>query len=142
MCEEIKTQTVEEKKQYLKKYLYLLHKTDNIAEEIQMLRLRKMSPSAQISGMPRSNTFSDLSDYAALVDSKIQELKIERYLAMKLYIEIKNQINLIEDENEREVLRLKYILGHTWEEVCERMGYSWRQIHRIHNKALEHFKMA
>lgn len=38
---------------------------------------------------------------------------------------------------QRMVLRHRYIEGLSWEEVCTCMGYSWRQIHRIHAAALE-----
>lgn len=38
---------------------------------------------------------------------------------------------------ERTLIRLHYIEGKTWEEVCVEMSYSWRQVHRIHAKALE-----
>lgn len=36
----------------------------------------------------------------------------------------------------RMVLRLRYIEGLSWDEVCTCMGYSWRQTHRIHAEAL------
>ena len=38
---------------------------------------------------------------------------------------------------ERTLMRLHYIEGKTWEEVCEEMSYSWRQVHRFHATALE-----
>lgn len=37
---------------------------------------------------------------------------------------------------QRMVLRLRYIEGLSWDEVCTCMGYSWRQTHRIHAEAL------
>lgn len=37
---------------------------------------------------------------------------------------------------QRMVLRLRYIEGLSWEEVCTSIGYSWRQTHRIHAEAL------
>ncbi len=47
----------------------------------------------------------------------------------------------MENEDEQEVLRLRYILGMKWEEVAVKMGYSWKQTHRIHSSALKNFKM-
>lgn len=44
---------------------------------------------------------------------------------------------LVLDPTERTLVRLYYIKGKTWEEVCVEMSYSWRQVHRIHAKALE-----
>ena len=37
---------------------------------------------------------------------------------------------------ERVVLRCYYVQGLTWEQACEAVHYSWRQIHRIHSGAL------
>lgn len=44
------------------------------------------------------------------------------------------------EPREKTLLRLHYVKGLTWENVCVEMGYSWRQIHRIHAKALEMLK--
>lgn len=37
---------------------------------------------------------------------------------------------------ERIVLRMRYIKGMRWEEICTVTHYSWRQVHRIHGAAL------
>lgn len=37
---------------------------------------------------------------------------------------------------ERLLLRLRYLQGMSWEAVCVEMSYSWRQVHRLHAKAL------
>ena len=44
---------------------------------------------------------------------------------------------LVLDPMERTLIRLYYIKGKTWEEVCVEMSYSWRQVHRFHATALE-----
>lgn len=41
------------------------------------------------------------------------------------------------DHRDRALVRLYYIQGKTWEEVCVEMSYSWRQIHRIHSDVLK-----
>ncbi|MBQ3065357.1 MAG: hypothetical protein IJC98_03875 [Clostridia bacterium] len=33
--------------------------------------------------------------------------------------------------------RYRYIDGLSWENVCEKMNYSWRQTHRIHSAMLD-----
>jgi RNA polymerase sigma factor (sigma-70 family) len=37
---------------------------------------------------------------------------------------------------ERRLMRMRYIEGYTWAEVCERMSYSSQRVHQIHGKAL------
>ena len=41
---------------------------------------------------------------------------------------------------ERTLIRLHYFQGLTWEEVAVEMGYTWRHVHRLHGKALEHLQ--
>lgn len=38
---------------------------------------------------------------------------------------------------ERTIIRAYYAEGMTWEAVCVATNYSWRQVHRIHAKALQ-----
>lgn len=37
---------------------------------------------------------------------------------------------------ERIVMRMRYIKGMRWEDICTAAHYSWRQVHRIHGAAL------
>ena len=82
-----------------------------------------------------------LSDYVVLIECKTKELIQARYRRIKLYSDIIDKIEHMEDETERNLLRLKYVHNKTWEEVGEALGYSYRQIHNIHNRALQDFKM-
>ena len=46
-------------------------------------------------------------------------------------------IDQLEDQNERMVLRRRYLKGMKWEDICVDMGYSWRRVHYIHSDALK-----
>ena len=131
----------EQKKEYLKSYRRAIKREQDILDEIQRLRLDKMFPSVVNDGMPRGSSHSDLSDYAAILDEQIDLLKEERLEKVRCYQKIERQISQMENEDEQEVLRLRYILGMKWEEVDVKMGYSWKQTHRIHSSALKNFKM-
>lgn len=131
----------EQKKEYLKSYRRAIKREQDILDEIQRLRLDKMFPSVVNDGMPHGSSHSDLSDYAAILDEQIDFLKEERLEKAKYYKKIERQISQMENEDEQEVLRLRYILGMKWEEVAVKMGYSWKQTHRIHSSALKNFKM-
>lgn len=41
---------------------------------------------------------------------------------------------------ERELMRLRYIDGMEWVEICETIHYEWTQTHRIHARALAKIK--
>lgn len=131
----------EQKKEYLKSYRRAIKREQDILDEIQRLRLDKMFPSVVNDGMPHGSSHSDLSDYAAILDEQIDLLKEERLERVRCYQKIEIQIRQMENEDEQEVLRLRYILGMKWEEVAAKMGYSWKQTHRIHSSALKNFKM-
>ena len=131
----------EQKKEYLKSYRRAIKREQDILDEIQRLRLDKMFPSVVNDGMPHGNSHSDLSDYAAILDEQIELLKKERLEKIRCYQKIERQIHQMQNEDEQEVLRLRYILGMKWEEVAVKMGYSWKQTHRIHSSALQNFKM-
>lgn len=131
----------EQKKEYLKSYRRAIKREQDILDEIQRLRLDKMFPSVVNDGMPHGSSHSDLSDYAAILNEQIDLLKEERLEKVRCYQKIERQIRQMENEDEQEALRLRYILGMKWEEVAVKMGYSWKQTHRIHSSALKNFKM-
>lgn len=130
----------ERKKEYLKSYQRAVRREAEILDEIQRLRMNKMFPSVVNDGMPKGNSQSDLSEYAAILDEQIQELKEERLEKVRIYQGIEDRIRKMENEDEQRVLRLRYIKGMKWEEVAVEMGYSWKWTHKIHSDALKHFK--
>lgn len=131
----------EEKKEYLKSYQRSVKREQDILDEIQRLRMDKMFPSIVNDGMPHGSSQRDLSDYIVTIDEMIENLKQERLKRAKRQQEIERRIEKMEDEDEQRVLRLRYIKGMKWEEVAVEMGYSWKQVHRIHSEALRNFKM-
>jgi len=131
----------EKKKRYLKSYQRAVRKEQEILEEIQRLRSEKMFPHLAVDGMPKGSSRNDLSEYAALLDEQIELLKKERLNKARRYSDITERINELGDDNERDVLWYRYIKGMKWEEVCVRTGYSWRQTHNIHSRALNHIKL-
>lgn len=131
----------EKKKEFLRRYRRAVRREQEILDEIQRLRADKMFPSVCNDGMPRGSSQTDLSDYAANIDEAIEELKKERLEKIKIYRGIEMRIRSMKNEDEQEVLRLKYIKGMNLEIVAERMDYSYRTILDIHGKALKNFEI-
>ena len=129
------------KKEYLRKYRTHVRRIHRINAEISELRSMKLSPSLNNDGMPHGSSQSDLSGYAAELDSMVQELIDERYCRIKDYQEIVGRIKKLKSENEKDVLFYRYIRGMDWWEIAEKMKFSERQIFRIHGKALANFKI-
>ena len=130
------------KKEYLRKYRTHVRRIHRINAEIAELRSMKISPSVNNDGMPHGGCGqSDLSGYAAELDSMVQELIDERYCRIKDYQEIIGRIKKLKSESEKDVLFYRYIRGMDWWEIAEKMKFSERQIFRIHGKALANFKI-
>lgn len=131
----------EEKKEYLRSYQRAVRRERDIMEEIQQLRMEKMFPATRLEGVTQAAGNSDLSAYAAKVDDLIRKLQKEMLEKVHLRERIEKDISRLRDEDERAVLRYRYIQGLKWEDVCDRIGFSWNHTHRIHAKALDHLKM-
>ena len=131
----------EKKKEFLKRYQKAVRREQDILDEIQRLRADKMFPSVCNDGMPRGSSQTDLSDYVAEIDAAIEDLKEERLEKIKIYRGIEMRIRRMKNEDEQEVLRLKYIKGMNLETVAEKIDYSYRTILDIHGKALKNFEI-
>lgn len=127
----------EKKKEYLRSYQKSLKREERICEDIQELRARKMFPSCGMGdGMPHGSNQTDLSDYIVILDELMESLKQERLNGAIKRRRIEKSIQKLSDENEAEVLKLRYIKGMKWEEIALEMEYSWQHVHRIHGSAL------
>lgn len=131
----------EKKKEFLRRYQKAVRREQDILDEIQRLRADKMFPSVCNDGMPRGSSQTDLSDYIAEIDAAIEDLKEERLEKIKIYRGIEMRIRRMKNEDEQEVLRLKYIKGMNLETAAEKIDYSYRTILDIHGKALKNFEI-
>ena len=131
----------EQKKEFRRRYQKAVRREQDILNEIQRLRADKMFPSVCNDGMPRGSSQTDLSDYIAEIDAAIEDLKEERLEKTKIYRGIEMRIRRMKNEDEQEVLRLKYIKGMNLETAAEKMDYSYRTILDIHGKALKNFEI-
>ena len=131
----------EKKKRYLMSYRWAKKQEERILEEIQELRMDKMFPSVVNDGMPKGSEQRDLSDYAVKLDELIQELKKERLEKVRKLKNIEKSIRDLNSEDAQTIMRLRYIDGLKWEEVCVAINYEWAQMHRIHGKALREIKI-
>ena len=132
----------EEKKQYLRRYQAAKRRAKMIQEEIEELRSSKTSPVGLGDGLPHGSGTSDLSGYAARLDELLRELEAEKEMQMVTYREIRQQISMVPDPTEQEILSRRYLIGQSWEKIAVEMGYSYRNITRIHGHALQHFEIS
>ena len=51
------------------------------------------------------------------------------------------EIEMLENEEEKNVLFNRYIQGKKWEDICVQLSVSWRKVHYIHKRALANYKI-
>ena len=115
-------------------------KASRLQEQLEEIRLGKMFPGLIVSDMPSAHSQKDLSDYMVKYDNLVTRITKARKQAVERFSEVQQQIENMENENEKTVLTLRYLRNFEWEKICNELDYSWRQIHYIHSKALEHFE--
>lgn len=138
----------EKKKQYLLQYRDALRAEKQIEEEITQLRLDTMMPAVVNDGMPHgSGGCGDLSGYAAAMDRLMDDLKEQLEKRIAIRRKITERIEAMSDETEKLILRYRYIHLNQdgklmcWKEVAVKMHYTYRNITKLHGRALEHFKI-
>ena len=119
-----------------------LSRATNIDKEIgRLLRERRAAWERAVSVTSRLNAtcvtgtkdphkYDALVAYENLIDAKVDEL-----YAIKQ--EIMAAIDNVQDSTLRALLTEKYINGKKWEQIAVDLNYSWRQIIRLHGRALQ-----
>lgn len=122
-------------KKQLNDYQDLRAEHQELLDELQQMESLIAGPN--LDGMPRSPGVSNPTERAALNHLTLVakcEAKLKDIASALERIE-----DLIDDLEpiERRVARLHYVEGLKWEDVCEKINYSWRQTHRIHGRLLD-----
>lgn len=131
-------------KERLRKYRAIKRERDHIhakIEEIETLLYGLRSP--QISGMPRggNETRDDRRDSLIQRKSDLQALYKQKEAELDMEIlAIEAAISSLPNPTERMLMRLYYIDGLTWEEICVQIHYGWTQTHKYHAAALRKLK--
>lgn len=128
------------KKEYLLGFQKISRQLARMENELAEIRLNKYCSSCTSDGMPHASGCSDLSSYMAKVDELEKKILKKKYHRLQKQQEIRNRIERMEDENEKDVLTYRYLGGMKWEDIAVKMGYTWQHIHRIHSSALKNFK--
>ena len=131
----------ERKKKYLWQYQECKRELERLEAERIEVRLNKMFPSIVQDGMPHASGCSDLSGYASKVDELDRKIMKTIYKRIQTLTDIRNRINAVKNQSEREVLTYRYIRGMKWGDIARKMKYERESVIRIHGKALINFKI-
>lgn len=129
-------------KQYLSQISRLNRQIQNKLSEISQLRDLSMGIRA-ISNEERVQTTPNFDKIGTSI-AKIDEMERNLDKMIDEYVEKKNviisQIDSMEDEVIYNILFARYIEKKTFEKIATEMTYSFRQITRLHGKALIEFE--
>lgn len=129
--------TNQEKKVELQKYRAAVREADRLALEIQRWQstAEKMTPVIHLA--PAGGAGGRSMELAVeQIDDLTCKLGDQQVEAVRIRIQIGNAIASVSDERLRELLRLRYIEGSSFEQIAVTMNYSWRQVLRLHGTAL------
>ena len=129
-------------KEQLRAYRDIKLERDKLATMIEDVESVLYGPrTSKLDGMPHGGSATgSVVEEAAVKHAELLERYRQKVAELSAaLVEIENAIEVLEPR-ERTLIRLYYAQGLTWEEVCVAMNYSWRQVHRIHAKALEALK--
>ena len=127
------------KKEYLKKYGESKKAIKRV--DMQIEEINTCDPSSKSYITMNQHTTDDMSNYIAKKEKLIIDLYQEKNKWIDMCAEIYKSMNNLENEDEKNVLTLRYIAGMKWEEIALRMHLEWAQVHRIHARALKNLNM-
>ena len=125
-------------KEYLKQYADAESRRKRLESEYlkEQELIDAVRSTANYDDMPKSKSNNKAAEerilrladkHLALVQAKLDAIEVRQ--------EVFNTINKV-DGAEGEILYHRWIMLRRWEEICVIMGYSWRGIHSLHNRAL------
>lgn len=128
-------------KERLREYRDLHRELKQVEETVEAMKSALYSPKIpRITGMPASpGNKNSKEDLAAKHIELLDYYKRKKYELYTEQLAIEKAIESL-PHRERTLLRLYYIDGLTWEEVCVNINYSWRRVHQIHAAALRMLK--
>lgn len=143
MGETVRQAENEQKKEFLRSYQRAKQAVSRLEAEQDELRLSQLYPRAiRYDGVPGGKSERDLSDYMSAYDEAEREIIKAKYEKMKVFQQVRNCIEAMEDETEKDILEMKYLRDWSFERIAVKLGYTYRHTIRLHGEALKHFKMS
>ena len=126
-------------KEYLGQAYRLDQRINSKLEQVASLNELATKCTSTLTGMPRnpSHSVSSMADAVA----KIVDLQTEIDGDIHRLIDIKRQIvaaiKAVDNKECQTLLELRFLCGHSWEEVAAKMGYSIQHTYRMRDLALK-----
>lgn len=125
-------------KDYLAQAMRLDQRIQSKLEQVSSLRelASRVSVNHQAEMVRETMPYSPMKMPVLKMVDLVYEIDADMDKLIDLKREIIDVINSVEQPEYRLLLELRYLNSETWEEIADRMNYSWRNIHYVHAKAL------
>ena len=125
-------------KEYLSRYLVAKREIDILLDRRQQLwdMMTKVTPTLQadrVQGGQPAKTDEIIAVYRDVEDEIFTKIK-SLVIIMR---DIERVIDLVSNDRQRDVLKLRYINGLKWEEIAVKLMLDYRWVLRLHGKALQ-----
>lgn len=130
------------KKEYLNSYKRIYKKWEALIEQEEEIRSGMAGIRGnEMNGMPKESKKSDISDEIVRIEAILEEIESIKSEMLEKQRMIMSSIIKVEDGVQSRILWLRYIKFQEWTDICEEIGYSWNQTHRLHSKALKNMEI-
>lgn len=126
-------------KKYLNSYKEICKRVRRLEWALKEIMTSQILPRIPRDNMPHTKSYSDLSNYMIKIEKEEKKLEKAKYKRICLFMEIKNNIEIMQDDDEKDVLMLRYLKLMSWEKIEEELSFSHSYIHKIHSRALKNF---
>lgn len=134
--------TTQEKKAFLQQYNATEQEEQRLSAEIERWKIRSQQTRSDYDTVKFICGPDPTLEYATRqIGEMTRQLIIQRSKLVALRQSIEAAIGSVPDDRLKELLRLRYIEGMTWEAIADQMNYSYMQINRLHKKALDELNM-
>lgn len=124
-------------KEYLSQYRYLNDSINAKLAQVEELRRKAQSVGGGNSnGVHNPMPYDRIGEITAKIVDLEAEINSEIDRLVDMQREIKSSITTVSEERLRALLEYRYINCMTLEEIAVKMNYSYKQICRLHGKAL------
>ena len=134
--------TNQEKKKWLMQYRAAEREERRLSEELERWHSRAESTTARYGadtgGGGDGRGLEHAAEHIALLAAQLERQQVE---LVRLRRELGMAIDAVPDARHRELLRLRYIDGRTWEQIAEVMELSYQWICHLHGDALNGFRL-
>lgn len=125
-------------KRELQEYRWIQDNIEELQNRIEEVETQATKMTTALKAIPIGG--NQEKDKTGRLICKMVELKKQLNKEVEAGIEKMQQIEAaIEniDEREKRLIRLRYIKGYSWIDICAIMNYEWAHTHRIHASALK-----